>query len=679
MPKQKGMPLRAFAIFLLAAIIGVVGGLLGVAFQTGLNWIQHTLTGPEANLSDAVRNHLNWWQTLLVPTAGGLAAGLVLLLVRGKKPPFGIADLVVLVQLRKGTIRLRESLVQIVSSACTIGSGGSIGREGANSQIAATVAALIARWTQLGSRPRAVLLGCGVAAGMATSYNAPITGAMFVMEAVLGNFAMDVFAPIVVASVLATMIRSELLSEGAIYADSLPKELPELPSNLVLMALLLGVMCGFGGLVFRFALSIGRTAFTKLKLAPPLTLALGGLCVGAIGVFMPETWGNGIEVIQKISHEPSGTLILTLFVWKLAATCATVGSGGLGGIFTPNLVIGAAFGAFFAFGLHWLTGAAETGATKVETQIFAFVGMAGLTAATMHAPVTSVVLVFELTRHYELTLPVMLCCIVASITASLLDEDSYYTAAIKQKGEQLPGGIEDMAIRTTFVRDVLRRDVVTVRDTAGFSEVMQLLGSHRGDTIYVQDGIGALVGRIELQDVKNFLNDPALTSAVIAADLTRPAVTAGPDESIAAVMPHFDDPELREIAVVSPGNPPRLRGRVRHQDVITTLGSEVLGQQRRNTRLSLQGADAEDLKVPQGYELRTLLVPDAWVGLAIDALPPESLRGVVVMMAIRSENGREEHVAGTPDLVLLEGWRVVVLGTPESIARLQRDGDLGEE
>ena len=681
MQKQKGMPLRAFAIFLLAAIIGVAGGLLGSAFQIGLNWIQHTLTraGPEESLSDAVRNHLNWWQTLLVPTAGGFAAGLVLLFVRGRKPPFGIADLVQLVQLRKGTIRFRESLVQIVSSACTIGSGGSIGREGANSQIAATVAALIARWAQLGSRPRAVLLGCGVAAGMATSYNAPIAGAMFVMEAVLGNFAMDVFAPIVVASVLATMIRSELLGEGAIYADSLPKVLPALSSNLVLTALLLGVMCGFGGLVFRHALEYGRLAFTRLRLNAPLTLALGGLAVGGIGVFMPETWGNGFEVIRKYAEEPTVALILTLFIWKLVATCATIGSGGLGGIFTPNLVIGAAFGAFFAFGVHWFTGAETTEATKVETQIFAFVGMAGLTAATMHAPVTSVVLVFELTRHYELTLPVMLCSIVASITASLLDEDSYYTAAIKQKGESLPGGLEDMAIRSTFVRDVQRRDVVTVRDTAGFAEVMQLLGNHRGDTIYVQDGIGALVGRIELQDVKNFLNDPALTSAVIAADLTRPAVTAGPDESIAAVMPRFDDPELREIAVVTPGNPPRLQGRVRHQDVITTLGSEVLGQQRRNTRLSLQGADAEDLKVPQGYELRTLPVPDAWVGLAVDALPPESMRGVVVMMAMRSENGRDEYVAGTPDLVLLDGWRVVVLGTPESIARLQRDGEPMEE
>ncbi|HEX5054122.1 MAG TPA: chloride channel protein [Planctomycetota bacterium] len=683
MQKQKGLPLRAFAIFLLAALIGVAGGLLGSIFQNGLYWIHHLLIGVERTkdaltgvertqgLSAAVRENLAWWQTLLVPTAGGFAAGLVLLVLRGKKPPFGVADLVVLVQLRKGTIRLRESMLQIVSSACTIGSGGSIGREGANSQIAATVAALVARATKLGSRPRAVLIGCGIAAGMATSYNAPIAGAIFVMEVVLGNFAMAVFAPIVVSAVLATIVRSEFLPETAIYEET-AKGLAKLSPGLVLAALVLGVLCGIGGILFRLALASGRQLFARLHLPPPLAMALGGLVVGGIGVFMPETWGNGFEVIKVVAHgTPSVALIVTLFFWKQVATVSTVGSGGLGGIFTPNLVIGAAFGGLFAYALGFVAPISDG-----ERAAFAFVGMAGLCAATMHAPVTAVVLVFELTGHYELTLPVMLCSIVASIAASLIDELSYYTAAIKAKGEELPGGIEDLAIRTTFVRDVLRADCVTVPDTAGFAEVMALLGSHRGDTVYVQDAGGALIGRIDLQDVKTFLNDPTLTAAVIAADLTRPVVTALPDDSIATVMPHFDDPELREIAVVSAGQPQRLLGRVLHQDVITTLGSEVLGQQRRNTRFSFGG---ETVRLPPGVELRTLPVPDSWVGLAVDALPSDGQRELVVLMASHKEGGREVRVTATPGLVLQAGWQLVVMGTPASIQRLQHDAGTGEQ
>ncbi|MBX3461830.1 MAG: chloride channel protein [Planctomycetes bacterium] len=672
MQPPKGIPLRAFAIFLLAAVVGTAGGLLGSGFQKGLDWIQAALCGPGDELSSAVRNNLAWWQTLLVPTAGGFAAGCVLLLLRGRKPPFGIADLIAIVQLRKGTIRLRECAVQIVSSACTIGSGGSIGREGANSQIAATLATLVARWTRLGSRPRAVLIGCGVAAGMATSYNAPIAGALFVMEVVLGNFAMNVFAPIVVASVLATIVRKWLLGSYAIYNET-AAFVTDLPWTLILATVLLGVLCGLGAMLFRTALTAGRNAFARLRLPPPLGMALGGLVVGAIGTFMPEAWGNGFEVIEIVAHgQPAIGVVLTLFVWKQVATVATVGSGGLGGIFTPNLVIGAAFGAMFAFLLRSV-GAAD----DAQTATFVFVGMAGLTAATMHAPVTAVVLVFELTGHYELVLPVMLCSIVGSITASLIDEDSYYSAALRQKGEQLPGGIEDLAVRTTFVRDVLRRDCVTVRDTAPFAEVMALLGEHRGDTIYVVDGRAALVGRIELQDVKHFLNDPSLTAAVIAADLTRPVVTARADDSIAAVMPRFDDPELRELAVVGDAQPPRLLGRVRHQDVITTLGSEVLGQQRRSARVSLDGRAAdEDLRLPPGYALHTLPVPDAWIGLSVDAVPEASPGGIVVVTVIRPEGGRTEHVAATPDLVLQDGWEVVVLATREAVQRL--DQGVGE-
>jgi CIC family chloride channel protein len=692
MAQQKGLPLRAFAIFLLAAVVGVAGGLLGSGFQKGLDAIQNLLTGRDhlvdpqtgayvldANgdrilqtLPDAVREHLTPWQRLLVPTLGGLVAGLVLLLLRGRKPPFGLADLVVMVQLRKGALRLRETLVQMLSSACTIGSGGSIGREGANAHLAAMAATLVARWTRLGSRPRSVLIGCGIAAGMATSYNAPIAAAIFVMEVVLGNFAMDVCAPIVVASVLATIVRKRILEEHAVYSDSAAAVSAELAWTLILAAIVLGALCGVGGILFRGALHWGKRAFTALRMPIPLTMAAGGLVVGAIGIFMPETWGNGFDVIRVVADgNASLGVVLTLFFWKQIATVATVGSGGLGGIFTPNLVIGAAFGALFAHCVDWFTPL-----TAGETTAFVFVGMAGLTAATMHAPVTALVLVFELTGHYELTLPVMLCAIVASIVASLLDQDSYYTAAIRAKGEELPGGIEDLAMRATYVRDVQRTDTLTVRDAASFREVMELLGTHRGDTVYVQDAAGGLVGRIELQDVKNFLNDPTLTSVVIAADLTRSVVTVRADQSIAALMPLFDDPELREVAVVQGTAPPKLVGRVRHQDVLTTLGDEVLGQQRRSHRLALGG---DELPLPTAHELRTIEVPDAWKGHAVDALPAANLHGAVVVMAIRPSGAGSEVVAATPDLVLQDGWHVVVLGTRDAIRKLRQDAPADDE
>jgi hypothetical protein len=197
---------------------------------------------------------------------------------------------------------------------------------------------------------------------------------------------------------------------------------------------------------------------------------------------------------------------------------------------------------------------------------------------------------------------------------------------------------------------------------------MGLLAARRGDTVYVQDEAGRVVGRIELQDVKTFLNDPGLTPVVIAADMTRPAVTAQPDQSLAALLPLFDDPELREVAVVESATNPRLLGRVRHQDVLTTLGDEVLGQQRRTGSVSFGG---EDLRLPAGHELRTIPLPDAWNGLSIDALPPEQLGGAVAVMALRPGPQGYEPLAARPDLVLQDGWRLVVLGPRDAVGRLR--------
>lgn len=660
----KSVPTRTVGIFLLAALIGVAGGLLGAGFQHLLVWMQHTLVGPGDRLSDAVRTHLSTVETLAVPALGGVAAGLALMLRRDKKAPFGITDIIGLVALRKGTIRFRDSLVQIVSSAFTIGSGGSIGKEGANSHLAATFAAIVSRWLKVSSRTRSMLLGCGVAAGMATSYNAPIAGAIFVMEAVLGNFAMDVFAPIVVASVVATILRRALLDDHAIYADGLPESLGALSWHLVLSALLLGVFCGMGGILFRRSLSLGKRAFAALRMPTPVTLGLGGLLVGAMGLFVPEVWGNGFDVIGSIVKGSSMapiTLVLSLFVWKVAATVSTTGSGGLGGIFTPNLVVGAAFGAFFAWALEAIAPSGDVTTARSAQITFAFVGMAGLCAAVTHAPVTAIVLVFELTGHYELTLPLMLCSITASVVARMIDEDSYYSDALRQKGETVPTGLEELALKTTYVRDVMRTDVATVRDIAGFDEVMDRLSKERSDSLYVLDAEGALVGRIQLHDVKNFINDPTLSSVVIAQDLTRPAVTASADDSIASILPHFDDPSVSEIAVTQ-ANPRRLLGCVRQQDVIAGFRSEVLGQQRRARLRSGDKKRSEQIDLPIGWEIAELVVPSEWHGLTIDNLPVSALAWMAPLtVERRAADGAIERLGATQDLVVQQGWTMVAL------------------
>lgn len=688
MARAKGYPLRAFALFVLAAAIGAGGGLFGAWFQRLLTAIQHLLIGLFADepvwqgkdLADAVPK-LSTLHTLLMPTIGGLLAGTLLLFLGKARPPFGISDIMVLVARRRGTIRVGESTLQTLSSACSIGSGGSIGREGANVQIGATIAALLGRIFKVTSRTRSMLLGCGVAAGMAGAYNAPIAGAIFVMEVLLGNFAMDVFAPIVVSSVIATLLRGAILDDSTVY--KLPGDLEALPPSLVFSALLLGILCGGGGVLFRHVLAGGKASFKRLGLPKPVSLAIGGLCVGVIGLWVPTAWGNGAEVIHRLAsidepQIPAMSLVFALFLWKVVATTCTVGSGALGGVFTPNLVVGAAFGSFFASALHRLFGGSEGIALHHQQITFTYVGMAGLCAASTHAPITSVMLIIELTGTYQLALPIMLCSIAASLVAKMIDDDSYYTASARAKGAELPDTFEETAIRSTYVRDVMRKDMLTVQDTASFDKVMDILANHRSDTIYVIGSAdGHLIGNIQLHDVKNFINDPTLSSVVIAGDLTRPIAAVTPEDSLAAVMSRFDDPDLAELAVVAPGGTRRLLGRVTRQDVLTGIGEEVLGQQRRARFRSADGKRI-GLELPTGYVMATVPVPEEWYGLALDGVPAKEFAGVTAVLLLqKSPDGAESRLPAAPEQVLEAGMELVVIAKQEALRRW-RAGDRPE-
>src|SRR5690606_36061790 len=217
MAQARGLPVKAFGLFLAAAAVGALGGLLSAFFQRLLLALQALAMGSDGKLNDVVPT-LRVEERLLVPTIGGLLAALLLRLIRDQRGPFGITDIIELIATRKGTIRPLHSLVQIVSSAYSIATGASIGKEAANSQLAATGAAILNRLFRADSRTRAVVLGCAVAAGMACAYNAPISGALFVMEVVLGNFAMDIFSPIVVSSVCAILVNREFIDDWVLLS-----------------------------------------------------------------------------------------------------------------------------------------------------------------------------------------------------------------------------------------------------------------------------------------------------------------------------------------------------------------------------------------------------------------------------------------------------------------------------
>ncbi len=287
----------------------------------------------------------------------------------------------------------------------------------------------------------------------------------------------------------------------------------------------------------------------------------------------------------------------------------------------------------------------------------------------MQAKINAVELVFELTLDYGLILPLMLCSIVASIFARMLNEDSYYTENLREQGQEIPHGLEELAIQSNYVRDLMRKDVVKVVDTATFDEVLDVFTSSRRASVYVLSEAGILLGHIHLHDVKNYINDPSLSSVVIAADLTRSAPTVAADEPLASILARFDDPDLEELAVSTGGEQPRLTGRITRQDVIACLREEVLGDRKLRTKFRTEGrSEADFVQLPQGCELDRVPVPAEYHGRALDSLDLQATSGLTILVVVRSlSDGTEERLAPEPQVILDADTSLVVLGRPEAI------------
>jgi len=499
-----------------AAVAGVCGALTALGFRYGLDVIHSELTGTNEGMVDSFID-LPKVLRVVIPTIGGLIAGLVLLAGRRLHPGESSTDYMEAILIGSGQLPVRASLVKSTAAMFSIASGGSIGREGPLVQLAAVAASFIGRWRKMSPPQLRLLVACGAAAGIASAYNAPIAGSFFVAEIILGTIAMESLGPLATAAVAATLTMRALSNAHTLY--SVPAftlhSLWEIGPFVVL-----GVLSGMIAPVFLRSLRYVEKGFSATKLALPLRLALGGLIVGALAYYVPEVCGNGYSVVMSILNgKVVWSALLLVLLCKWIATAASFGSGAPGGVFTPTLFMGASFGFLFGHAVHsvWPQGAADP-------QAFALVGMGALLAAASHAPVMAIIMLFEMTLSYDIILPLMLCSVVAYYTARGIEDQSLYSEALQKKAAEesevihLPG----------VVADLVKPQARPVLQTARFEGIAQEFLQSRQEEIYVTTSEGRYAGAISLHDIKPYLNDAAVADFVIAGDILRddvPSVT----------------------------------------------------------------------------------------------------------------------------------------------------------
>jgi CIC family chloride channel protein len=553
----------------LAGLVGVIGGLVNLFFYYAVHLIQ---PGDPVE----VAGRLNDWERILVPTLGGLAAGLVLHWGLRFVGPQGSTNLLEVVVAGDGRLPFRTELVKTVSAIISIATGASIGREGGITQLAATLSSKlgqIAKWPPYRLR---LLVGCGAASGIAAAYNAPIAGAVFASLIVLGNFSMNLFAPLVFSSVIAAMVSRNFFGIAPWYQiPPFPAAtLPQLP-----WFVLLGVLCGAVGAVFLKLLRLGEERFRKLNWPVYLRLTLAGLIVGVIAVGFPGVCGNGYSVTNDILHEKFLTeanpllWLAGLLVAKWVATAATVGAGTVGGVFTPTLFIGASAGALFGTALHQLGGSAA----GVPAGAFALVGMGAVLAATTRSPLLAMIMIFELSLDYSLVPPLMLACVVSILVARQLHGESVYMEHLRVKGLALgqetsrPGETMEQTIG-----DLMRAPVTPVRESTPLREIAGRFLTNSNNFLPVVDARQRLLGVVALQDLKEFLNSAQDLDAVIAYDVMRPPPKClTPGQRLLEALPAVLESELRNVPVVNNPAENKLVGAVDRAEVLAIFSEAI--------------------------------------------------------------------------------------------------------
>ncbi len=542
-----------------SGVIGFSGAVCSIAFRYCTSIAHKLLTGSSAPGLVESFEHLPLWRRVVIPAVGGLLAGAVISLGTRWQGRVTTTDYMEAVVLGDGKISARRSLVKCLSALFTIASGGSIGREGPLVQLSSLVASLAGRWRKWSTPRLRLLVGCGAAAGIASAYNAPIAGALFVAEIVLGSVAMEIFGPLVFASVIATLTVRGFLGGTPLY------DIPpfKLTTNWeIIPYLALGLTTGLIAPWYVRLLHASEKLFARTRLPVYLKMCLGGLVVGALAVWHPEVCGNGYSTVDAILHgQWLWQALFAILIFKILATCATFGSGAVGGVFTPTLFVGASLGFLFGQAAQHLPGH-----SFLNPSAFALVGMGAFLAAATHAPIMAIIMIFELTLDYQIILPLMLACVVGYYTSVSIGKRSIYAEALRRKG----AGDYRKQLAELHVRDLIKGDPLTVSPNARFGEIVQKFTASRFNYLYVTDH-ERLIGAVSLHDIKSYLNSPELAELVIAGDILREGFPViYPNASLTEAMERFSQHDGERLPVVTSENR-KLLGSISKTDVILAL------------------------------------------------------------------------------------------------------------
>jgi CIC family chloride channel protein len=553
----------------LGLLVGLLGGLGAVAFRFLIGFFQSLIYGSSSDLA-AVVHSLPWWRVVLGPAIGGALVGPLVYFLAREAKGHGVPEVMNAVARHGGVIRKRVVIVKSLASALSIGSGGSVGREGPIVQIGSALGSSLGQLLKLSNGQLRILVACGAAAGIAATFNAPIAGAIFALEIILADFALPTFTPIILSSVIATVVSRAFL--GNYPAFQVPPYDLESPWEVGLYCLL-GILAGLVAVSFTVTLYKSEDFWDGRKIPDYVKASIGGVIIGIMALRYPQIMGVGYDSISKaLLNQEVWTVLVLLVPMKILATSITIGSGGSGGIFAPSLFIGSMLGGVFGCAVHALFPS-----ITANPGTYAIVGMGAVVAGTTHAPIQAFLIIFELTQDYRIIPPLMICCVIATFVSRGIKKESIYTLKLLRRGIDIEDGRDVNVLKSMLVQDFMTWHPETVLESTRLRDLIQILPFSLHTSFPVIDHEGNLVGMLSLKDFREVVFEDSLLDVVIAKDLaTIPAVYVTGEDDLAKALWLVNDNAIERLPVVRGGDDPKkVVGILSQRDILSAYNQAL--------------------------------------------------------------------------------------------------------
>jgi CIC family chloride channel protein len=525
--------------------------------------------------SGGIQN-ITYIHLLIIPAIGGAIFGPLIYRFAREAKGHGVPEVMEAVALQGGRIRPRVAVIKSLASAICIGTGGSVGREGPIAQIGSALGSTVGQLLHLSDERVRNLVACGAAGGIAATFNAPIAGAIFALEVILGRLEVTYFGAVVISSVTAVAV-ARIFYEGT-FAFAVPQYTLVSPWELILYSLL-GLLAAIGAVGFIRLLYASEDLWDRVRLPEYIKPIAGGLLLGTIGILsfkaangFPRVFGVGYESIGDVLFgRLTSEVVMGLFVFKMLATVLTLGAGGSGGIFAPSLFMGAMMGTVFGQIAHQMFPAITAPAGA-----YALVGMAAFFSGSAHAPVTAILILFEMTGDYRIILPLMLATVISTLVSRVLSRDSIYTLKLTRRGIHLEQGHDVDIMQGITVGEAMSTEVDEIPLNLSLDLLADKFARTHNHGFPVVDESGDLAGVVSIRDLEQALAAGKMDGRTVA-DIatTDDLLVSFPEEPMWKALCTMGPRDVSQLPVMKRKGSSRLIGILRRRDIIQAYNHAI--------------------------------------------------------------------------------------------------------